>query len=605
MTSAKDLAKHLRAAFDRIASMPDGTWKTSIQTPLGALLDTVEGLGGPPNLDAVTRAVSTLAQRATVLAGNHALDLETLQTVARAYGESLRCQALLHPSVGTLPTPTIPTLLVAEPERVVLKSPVRDVFLPASVSSAATTTPLETVTAAPENDDLPSPFDDFKPAPAALGRGQPDPDLPKGPPPVVTAIDGKGGAIDEHLLHEEIVVLALDRLSMLGRHRAERPFAARSEVEARILAHVDAMVSIGGAIVPILVGAWGRSLSSPNPWNTWAAVFALGSFSGSDILDAVEYGLLRLAPTDALAAHKAFEALACSPHPELDEFSRRLLQHPHSPCRAVAVYFLGRKQALPIDQLRSFLFDPDLTVLRAALWAARRLDVTAAEPLFPVVRKWLTFPDATVACTAASTLLAWGLEDPYRALKSGAPETSRLSQLAGEVLVRAGNSEDNTLLANLLARVPKSAATLSTLARFGHPGAWSYLTAQLGDEDLADDAANALETLFGPMVDSDERLDKSAWKSALANAKLDPSARYRRGRPWSPAVVVEELLSGELTRREMGLRLSELRSRCGVTEKVDLAAWLTDLTPALAPLTGAAKRALASYRVGSWDHKLR
>ena len=73
-----------------------------------------------------------------------------------------------------------------------------------------------------------------------------------------------------------------------------------------------------------------------------------------------------------------------------------------------------------------------------------------------------------------------------------------------------------------------------------------------------------------------------AWKAAITGAKLDPSIRYRRGEPWRPATVVNELRGGELPRAEVEARIDELTVRGRLAHRVDLSRWTVDVEPEMA-----------------------
>jgi hypothetical protein len=101
----------------------------------------------------------------------------------------------------------------------------------------------------------------------------------------------------------------------------------------------------------------------------------------------------------------------------------------------------------------------------------------------------------------------------------------------------------------------------------------------LSNPDLADDAVRSLVTLFGARVPEEERTNASAWRDAIARAKLDAKVRYRNGEPWRPASVVADLRRGEHAREPLARELDELAVRTGFALDVDLARWSTDTTP--------------------------
>src|SRR5262249_20179840 len=155
---------------------------------------------------------------------------------------------------------------------------------------------------------------------------------------------------------------------------------------------------------------------------------------------------------------------------------------------------LARAGSLALPDYRRCIFDHPI-VMESALRHIARLPAADGAPLAPLLERWLHFPVARVAWLAAIALLRWGRREPYDDVRSGGRLGTTLGASALDVFVLAGSAEDLPHIERVAAKLVPSAALLSALARFGHAGACAYLVHYLEDEDLVDDAAEALETL--------------------------------------------------------------------------------------------------------------
>jgi hypothetical protein len=424
-------------------------------------------------------------------------------------------------------------------------------------------------------------------------------DLPTPPhPPVV--LSKPAPPISETDLCALVVNDALETLRGLARDRVEMTLAERASIEARLLARVDAIAVTGGPVVNRILAWWRGSLVLPGPWCSWVAPFALASIAGADALLAVLHGLESLPPSALAHQRVATDALAVSPHPALADLAEDLGTSPHPIARAAGIELLGRARQISPDRLRDFLLDANVTVVAAAARAAMLLSFEDAAPLLPLLRRLLHFPHVEVAWPIARLLLRWALPDPYDDVRTGGPLAGILGPRALEIFVLSGETADAACFTTIAARAPASPAQLSAIARFGHPGAWAYLVRHLGDEELADDAADALSTLFGPCVEPAKRLDGTAWKSAIAKAKLSPEVRYRLGVPWKPSLLAAECLSGQLSLLAVEGRLDELIVRARLTTPVDLTQFFPRLEPALNMACAEARRLDVRYPAGGW-----
>jgi hypothetical protein len=421
------------------------------------------------------------------------------------------------------------------------------------------------------------------PAPDAPRPDVPDPpDRPRPdwrpeegpcPDPPLIRLDPERRAVSVSDLAKRVVEEALEAIAALARDRNEGPFALRAEAEARILALSDAVLATRGDPLRAVRAHRARNADVPDGHDTWAAAFTLARFEGADALAAVRAGLEALPPDAEPHVACAAEALAIVPHPDAPVLLQDLIEADHPIARAVGVDLAGRCAALSSDVLRAHVLDPSPAVTLAALRACMRLSADEGAPLRPLIEHWILFPDRRIAFASSLCLIGWGHAAPYEDLVAGGRLAGILGPLALEILVLLGDARDKDLFAKIARRAPLTREVLSAIGRFGHPEAWSILIHSLGDDDLVDDAARALETLFGPIVDPASARNIKAWKAALAAKKPDPEVRLRLGRPWSPCVVADELDTDVLSRGELEARLRELGARVRIDARADLWAW--------------------------------
>lgn len=96
--------------------------------------------------------------------------------------------------------------------------------------------------------------------------------------------------------------------------------------------------------------------------------------------------------------------------------------------------------------------------------------------------------------------------------------------------------------------------------------------------------ADALTTLFGPVVEPERRTDPAVWRAATVAIDTAKSVRLRRGALWSEKVVHAECASLELSSEAVAARLDELHARSGRRMAIELEAFWPDLRAALAAM---------------------
>ncbi|KYF85626.1 hypothetical protein BE18_12730 [Sorangium cellulosum] len=402
-----------------------------------------------------------------------------------------------------------------------------------------------------------------------------------------------------------IVDACAETIAMLARHRWQRPAVHRPSIEARILVQTEAILATGAGCVAEVVRWWMRALEGSDPWKSWAPAFVLGSIEGPAPLEALAHGIERL-PGDALWDALAIaEALAVAPHPDLAQLGSSLLASRHPVARAVGVDVCSRRGGLSHDDLARWLQRGEAPVALAAIRAIDRCEAREAREVVPpsvvpLLRARLRDPSPAVAWGAARALTIAGHRDPYEEVCARDDLVAVLGARALELFVLAGRAEDLRRMEGILSRAPITPEALSAIGRFGHPGSWAFLTHFLADEDLADAAASALATLFGPAVPAPDRKRAIAWKSAIGAARLDPALRYRLGEPWRLETVAVELSSGLLDRDEAQRRADEIAARAGLGRSIELALWTPDPEDRIAALTAACAQGSRGSPAGGW-----
>lgn len=378
-----------------------------------------------------------------------------------------------------------------------------------------------------------------------------------------------------------VVAAAAEMIAMLAEHRSTRSMKFRPSREERILALVDAILASGERAIVDLHTWWQGARSTGNAWAIWPVVFLLGSLEGPEGLRAIETLLEELGVEEALLGRIAADALSSVVHPEVRLLAQDLAESARPIAQGVGIEALSRRGLLEVDRLAALLTGSDPPVLAAALRALVRAP-EADRPLARL-RALMDHPDPEVAWEAARALTLEGASDVVVALRDGQGLAS-LGAKAAEILVIGGVADDIAELETIVIRGRVAPELLLAIGRFGNPLAWSFLLHFLSDPELGDSAQEALLTLFGALVRVEEHREPAAWRKALSERDFDPSIRYRRGEPWTLAMVVRECLSGEHSRFEVERRLDEIAARTGLVVTADFGCWTPTAGPALAAI---------------------
>ncbi|RLB63944.1 MAG: hypothetical protein DRI90_05735 [Deltaproteobacteria bacterium] len=399
--------------------------------------------------------------------------------------------------------------------------------------------------------------------------------------------------IDEATCYRHVVTDCADRLLSMSRDRWQRPLRERIDSEPRMFAQIDALACIGSTSVAQLLD-WHGEIGSPAA--AWVVVFALGCIDGREPLEAIAQLVTTLGSFEHGA--QAADAFAASPNPHAVPLGRALLESDSELGQATAIEILSLRGLMAASDLEAWIGRGGSFTKQAAIRGLSRLPEVKRTPA--VVEAELRSDDPALCWEAARACTRWGSHSAYSELRRSSALSDKLAERAVEIFVMTGEPDDLPRIERLVTRYDMTPALLDGVARFGHATCWAFLSHYLSDVFLQDDAAAALETLFGACLPAEARLDPFAWDKAIASLRLDAELRYRRGQPWSPATVASEWQDGVLPASAIASRLDELSARAEVALPVALHGWHDGPEQDLTALGGQARKAARGYRPGSW-----
>jgi hypothetical protein len=506
---------------------------------------------------------------------------------------------------------TEPRLLVAAHDRPQLRAVERDGFPipdaePVTVNEA-TSPPIEdegAVTRSPLLDVKGASNDTGGEPPASPLSAEGTPDL------VVRVAQGKDAPIPLLATYAEVVAACLDGIALAARHRALLPRAsrAREREEERILAFLDALV-VTPSFPSLLVAWWEEAAALPDPWKVWAPSFVLACLDGDDVSEALAGLWRQLAEDDTEAAAIAGEALALSPHPDRQAWTRRLSADTHPAVRAAALEALSLSGALEPDAILRALTSDEARIVRwmamratarlpADLSTDRRLDERLLDELHRA-------PDGELAFQATRALALRGNPAGYLAMQQDAALLERLGPYALEVLALLGSASDAPIARQVVARAGLTSKVLRGLGRYGHPGAAPVLLRALADEDAVEDASAALVWLFGLPFEEPKATSPEAFRAWLREAPLDEAVRYRFGKPYAPSCVTEAAARGTCSQADLAFLVDEANVREGLAERPALFRWSPEADAALLPSLAAFSKGGAELPRDTWRSAVR
>ncbi|MCA9647543.1 MAG: hypothetical protein KC492_42935, partial [Myxococcales bacterium] len=409
--------------------------------------------------------------------------------------------------------------------------------------------------------------------------------------------------LEHHEVAERAVHSCLDDISMLSRHRLDRRMDESGNEEQRILRLGDAF-TVAGADAPSHLRAWWwDDTASSDPYRGFAVGYALSVCSGAGIFRILG-ALIQDLPADAHAEVEAVaDALELVSRPEHQALIQHWQRAPSPVLRAVAIELGGRRLGKPPEleplALCQWLVDPNPCVVVSALRGLARAQHIPPELAPAVEQLLLGGVSGRVSFEAARCLALCGSAAPYLVLRSDGRLLDAIGERALELLLWFGDLNDAGLFSHILQSRPPTAYTLECAALFGIPESYAYLLHALEQEDLEDDAANALQVLLGPIHEDLAKIP-SAWKRHLRQLNLQSGVRYRWGRPWQPSCLTSEVQRAELSRRGLGMRLDELCVRLGGIAVPSLSDWDDVLKPALGDLLSGLGNVGSKLRPGDY-----
>lgn len=352
-------------------------------------------------------------------------------------------------------------------------------------------------------------------------------------------------------------------LCLLRRPNDGESWLAQSAFERRLLAHLDALLSLGDAGLGETVLALAE-VRVPDEARATAAALVLGSVAGSD----TAAQLLRFARGMKGEALSGFGlGMFLAPSTDLDAALSETMAEAPAEEAAFAIKVLSRRGAFPValvptllarredllDAAISFALGRAVSRPRAHEWLVDLADPHRADTVFLPALDALARRAHPTAGALLADMLALGPESPR-------------AQLAAQLLGPTGRLAHAEQLAEFVLARPDVAA-IRSLGHLGAPGVVPTLQKLLVADDSAHRvaAAEALDRLAGPVLRSSVEvpfsphappgapgrmvarpsLDAAAWdayfRGAAGRAQLASATRLRWGRPLTAALCVAEI----------------------------------------------------------------
>lgn len=418
----------------------------------------------------------------------------------------------------------------------------------------------------------------------------------------------RGHAIEKPSHEAEVVPSLLEEATLVARHRMERHLAEAADEEHQFFRLQDAIASFGKASRKYLDDWWQQSLEGDDPYRSFVLAYTCASWAEPDALNLFVEKMAQLPEGARRDAHCAGRALAFTPQPHIASYLAQWAGHSHPVVAGAALAGLSHLGQLQPEYFASVLGQGIPAVIAdVLLYHAAYLPAHTVAPWLSLIERWMRSPDPRLSWHAARAATLQGSDNPLWALRQEAqgddfPLARRWGAHGAQLLVWAGDVEDASLLSRWVQSQRMTVEWLKQLALFGHPQIFTFLLRFLGDEDLSEGAASALEILFGPLVDPLERGEPASWTYAVERLNIDPTKRYRLGKLWSPARLAEEIQSGQLSWLDTDSRLAEFQRRLGSRLLVANQGWASQWLPELQQMTFNLSPLDESYH-GTWVKK--
>lgn len=484
------------------------------------------------------------------------------------------------PAAVVLPKPSSPP--APEPEPIVEgPAPVSDASAMAALQ-AASARALEALDA----DDLPPPP---APAPSPPRRARVDEAA------LSRAFFGEAEDPRESLFEHARVFF--EEMSMMGLMRRPDPgdlWHEMEPLEQRLLARLDAIVTVGTWVLPRLVKVI-EDRPVPDPELAWGAVLLHGCLAGDDALDEALRVARSMDLTDAAMFEAVTDALTTVPHAGAERAMVGWTRAADPSLRRAALRVLGRRRALSAEALAEHLADADAGVVREAAAAM----VGADGAVSSAVLGWLIgHEDDALAHAGMSAAAARGdLRGVLRARDLVA--SGRAAHGLAALHLAAGCSADMLDAFRVAMRGEGCAALTEALGTAGLAEAVPYLLdradagdagafvslqritgASLTEEDpvglYEDNEAPFTEAFPTPPTEVTLLEDAGAWRRwwAAHGHRARREVRWRFGRPWTLDATLWELAERDATTTERAWAWMELVARTGRAIPFDPMEWI-------------------------------
>ena len=340
------------------------------------------------------------------------------------------------------------------------------------------------------------------------------------------------------------------------------------ELEERLFAHLDGLILGGQEAWKLLE----PKLTDGNQSEAFAAA-SVALESEDDGVAALVCDRLGTASTSVRAGIQ--DAFCHASNVRVEPVLRKLLQSDRPSEKSSAIdSFSFRRAALDHQELKVYLKDNSIEVVRAALLAIARLRVTQLEnDIMPLLRS----DNMPLRQEAIRTGLVVGMESAL----DEARQTIRTSpKQADEMLILLGNdghSKDLPLMIDVVREPALARDAITALGLLGYSDAMTCLLETVGNPKLARLGGEAIQLITGVNLENEgltrvesgfQRQDDDAdleddpdedlpWPDLQAlsawwhthKPDFDTRARYRYGKQYSTAVLLDSLESTSLPHR--------------------------------------------------------
>lgn len=431
----------------------------------------------------------------------------------------------------------------------------------------------------------------------------------------------------EHL--EEASFLYEQRLGLYD--DPEVTWLAIGRFEERFAAHLDALVGGGDAAVETCV----RKSEDGDAGELYTAVCVFCHAGRRDLLGAI---LKRLDFENPLRSRAVRDAITDAMPSEWGQVLAKSLSRGYDKLTPLVAHYIGYRRVASGGALDALVTgQPAANGLAELLWAWGRVgDIAGAAH----VAGYLEHGDPAVRANAVTALLRRGDDDVLpvcrtRALRGDAAMYLPLAVSAGRTV--------GTLLRNIVLESSTTPAAVIALGVLGDPGAVGVLVDKLTDEKLGAAAATALHLMTGAslrevafipeVVAEDELFDDERgvfretgeaprrsdgrpfgvtvertsqnpddWQNWLDEhqRKFDTAKRYRLGKPFSLAALVDTLVSPSCGRQVRALAAEELVIRYGIDVPFEADMRVNEQKRQINAIARICRSREASFRPGEW-----